>query len=64
MKIDKNQTIAMILKNCPKSIKVFEKFNMGCASCLGIENETLEMGAIMHGIDVDELIKELNEACK
>ncbi|MDE7169683.1 MAG: DUF1858 domain-containing protein, partial [Mucispirillum sp.] len=30
--------------------------NMGCLSCMGIQNETLEKGCLMHGLDVDEIM--------
>jgi len=35
---------------------------MGCIGCMGATTETIENGAKMHDIDVDALIKELNES--
>ena len=60
MKIDKNTKIADILKEKPDAAEIFEKYNMGCISCLGIQNETLEKGALMHGISVEEILDEIN----
>jgi len=61
MKIEKHTKIADILKEKPEAVKIFEKYNMGCTSCLGLQHETLERGALMHGIDVDMLIEEINK---
>lgn len=60
MKIEKNTKIADILKEKSDAIKIFEKYNMGCISCLGIQNETLEKGALMHGVSVEEILDEIN----
>ena len=38
---------------------LFEK-GMHCIGCGMAGFETLEQGALVHGIDVDELVKELN----
>lgn len=61
MKIDRNTKIADILKEKADAIEVFEKYKMGCISCLGIQNETLEKGALMHGLSVQELLDEINK---
>ena len=37
MAISKDTLIADILKETPGSKDIFEKFNMGCISCLGIQ---------------------------
>jgi hybrid cluster-associated redox disulfide protein len=36
---------------------------MGCIGCMGAATETIENGAKMHDIDVEALLKELNELC-
>ena len=61
MEISKDMVIADVLRKYPKAVDVFEKFNMGCVSCLGVQNETLEKGCMMHGINVDELVKALQD---
>jgi hybrid cluster-associated redox disulfide protein len=45
----------------PKTAEVFERFGMGCIGCMGITMETIENGAKMHHISLEELIKELND---
>ncbi|HBK53025.1 MAG TPA: disulfide oxidoreductase, partial [Syntrophomonas wolfei] len=43
---------------------VFGQFNMGCLGCSGALFETLEQGALAHGIDVDAMLKALNDLIK
>jgi hybrid cluster-associated redox disulfide protein len=60
MNIDKNSLISAIIREYPAAVDVFERFNMGCASCLGLQSESLEKGCLMHGLDLDEVIAALN----
>lgn len=60
--LKKDMKIAEVLKKYPKTSKVFDDFNMGCISCMGIQNETIEKGCLMHGIDVNLLIRELEKS--
>lgn len=60
MKITKEMTIEEVLEKNPETRDVFAKFGMGCIICSGALMETVEEGAQAHGIDIDELIKELN----
>lgn len=64
MIITKDTIIADVLKSVPGSVDIFEKYNMGCFSCMGVQKESLEKGCLMHGIDVDGLIKELQTIVK
>ena len=61
MKITKNMKISEIIKNYPKSILIFMKYGLSCVGCPLAMNETLEEGAKVHGIDVNDLLKELNK---
>jgi hybrid cluster-associated redox disulfide protein len=40
------------------------KHGMHCLGCAAAHFETLEQGCGAHGIDVDELVKDLNAAVK
>ena len=42
MIITKDTLTADILKNINGAKEFFESLNMGCLSCMGIQNETLE----------------------
>ena len=55
--ITKNDGIMDTVKNYPATGEVFRAFGMGC---LGFE--TIEQGAVAHGMDMEQLIAALNEA--
>lgn len=60
MIIKKDTLTADILKNINGVKEFFESLNMGCLSCMGIQNETLEKSCLMHGLDIEEIMKKLN----
>ena len=47
-----------------KAKEFFESLNMGCLSCMGIQNETLEKSCLMHGLDIEEIMEKLKELDK
>ena len=60
--INKNMVIGDVLDKKPAAEKVIAKyFGNACFSCPGVRMESLELGASIHGIDVDTMIKEINE---
>jgi hybrid cluster-associated redox disulfide protein len=44
----------------PEVPKVLGKYNLGCIGCMGAMKETLEQGAIAHGLDVNDILRDLN----
>jgi hybrid cluster-associated redox disulfide protein len=63
-KIIKEMSFIQAIQAHPKAAEVLAKYDMGCIGCMGAAGETIEQGAIAHGVDVDELIKELNNLFK
>jgi len=61
-KITKEMTFFEIMRTYPESVKVLQKYNLGCIGCMGAQNESLEQGARAHGLDVESLLKDLNAA--
>ena len=61
-KITRDMTFFEVMRTYPESLKVLQKYNMGCVGCMGAQNESLVQGANAHGIDPDELLKDLNAA--
>ncbi|MCX6826009.1 MAG: DUF1858 domain-containing protein [candidate division Zixibacteria bacterium] len=60
MKITKDSTIGEIIENIPQAGPIIQKyFHGGCFECPGVKMETLEMGAMLHGHDVETIIAEL-----
>ena len=60
--ITKDMTFFEVMRTFPESVKVLQKHNLGCVGCMGAQNESLEQGANAHGLDVNELLKDLNAA--
>ncbi|PLX91631.1 MAG: disulfide oxidoreductase [Desulfuromonas sp.] len=58
--IDKATKMAEILKCHPQAKEVLESFGLCCSTCSGAKHESLEQGAINHGLDVNELLNRLN----
>lgn len=59
-RINKNMTFHQVLQMSPQVAKVLGSFNLGCVGCMGAINETLEQGATAHGLDVNDILRELN----
>jgi hybrid cluster-associated redox disulfide protein len=59
-KINKYMTFHQVLQMSPQVAKVLGGFNLGCVGCMGAINETLEQGATAHGLDVNDILRELN----
>ena len=63
-KINKDMTFNEVLRAYPDTVKVFRKYGMNCFGCLGAEEESIEYGAIAHGVDTDSLLDDLNKVMK
>jgi len=59
-KVNKEMTFHQVLQMDPRVGKVLASFNLGCIGCMGAMHETLEQGAMAHGLDVDEIVNALN----
>ncbi|MEA3407509.1 MAG: DUF1858 domain-containing protein [Chloroflexota bacterium] len=62
MAITKHMRIAEIVQKHPEAIRIFFEHGLVCAGCAAARFENLEQGALAHGIDVDALVEDLNEA--
>lgn len=63
-KITKNTTIGEALKLNPNAEVILQGFGMHCVHCPMSQMETLEQAGSVHGIDVDLMVKKLNEEVK
>ena len=59
-KINKDMTFAQVMQMSPEVATVLRKYNLGCIGCMGAQNESLEQGCSAHGLDVNEVLKDLN----
>ncbi|MFC1595872.1 DUF1858 domain-containing protein [Candidatus Margulisiibacteriota bacterium] len=62
--ITKDMSITDIIQNYPQTIPVFQKHNLGCIGCFAASGETLEAGLTVHGLNVAEILAELNQAAE
>ncbi len=60
--ITKDMTIGEILKKAPDIAPVLMEAGMHCLGCPASQGESLEEAAMVHGIDVDALMKAIEEA--
>ena len=60
MKIDKNIKIGELLEIAPEKAEILLDAGMHCLGCPASQAETLEEACEVHGIDVEELLKQLN----
>jgi hybrid cluster-associated redox disulfide protein len=59
--ITKKMLIGDVVKEYPKSVEIMMEHGMQCVGCHVATWETIEQGATGHGIDIDQLIKDLNK---
>ncbi len=60
-KITKDMTFAELIKLGSKAAEKLADRGLFCGGCPMAQFETIEAGARAHGVDVDELIRELND---
>ena len=61
MEIVKEMRISDVLEIAPQTAEIFMGFGMSCFACPMGEGETIEEAAMVHGIDLEELLKMLNQ---
>lgn len=61
MKIEKTTKIGELLENAPEKAEILLQAGMHCLGCPASQEETLEEACSVHGINVEELVEELNK---
>lgn len=62
MKFTKDSLIGDVIASSPAAMKVIEKhFGNGCFTCPGVKMESISFGSMMHNMDPEKIVKELNE---
>ena len=64
MEITRQTIIGEVLGEHPECISVFEAHGMDCRVCMGAASDTIEEGCLMHSVDLDRLLEELQECCR
>ena len=60
--ISKDMTIAQIMMADPDVVPVLLSTGMHCIGCPASQGETLEEAAMVHGIDIDDLMNAIHSA--
>ena len=58
--ITKDTIIGDILDIAPQVAPVFMAIGMHCLGCPSSRGETVEQACMVHGVDVDDLLEQLN----
>jgi hybrid cluster-associated redox disulfide protein len=61
MAITKDTLIGDLLKEKPEAAEVLFQYGMGCIGCPSSQMESLAEAAQVHGMDLNELMKAINE---
>ena len=59
--ITKEMGLMDVIKKYPQTVQVFQKHGLGCIGCALANFETVEQGAMSHGMELDPLLEDLNE---
>ncbi len=66
-KINKDMTLGELVTKHPETVEVMFKYGLHCVGCHMAAHETIEQGAMAHGMDgkvIEKMLKEMNEAAK
>ena len=57
----KDSTLGEVIQKKPDGVAILMGFGMHCFGCPVTQFETLEEAAVVHGVELDYLLKKLNE---
>ena len=59
--ITKDMGIMEVVAKWPEAADVFMQHGMGCLGCAAARFESIEQGAMAHGMDIEALLADLNK---
>jgi hybrid cluster-associated redox disulfide protein len=60
--VTKDSVIGEVIRDHPEAREIIQKyFGGGCFTCPGINMESISFGSMMHNVDPEKIIKEINE---
>lgn len=60
-KIKKEMLVSDIVMNHPELVDPLMQMGMHCISCYASQMETLEEAAMVHGLNPDDIVEDLND---
>ncbi|HLC20629.1 MAG TPA: DUF1858 domain-containing protein [Candidatus Methylomirabilis sp.] len=61
MMVTAEMKIDNVVRQYPETVKVFSRYGVGCLGCSAAEYDDIAHGARVHGVNLDQLLRELNE---
>ncbi len=61
MKFSKDTNLSEIIEKAPEKVDILLEAGMHCIGYMASQFESLEEACMVHGIDVDELVQQLNK---
>jgi hybrid cluster-associated redox disulfide protein len=58
--ITKDMIIGDIIRTYPATVQIFASYGLECYECQIADLETVEHGAVVHKVDINRLLSELN----
>jgi hybrid cluster-associated redox disulfide protein len=62
--VTKNMSIAEVVMKWPETAGAFMENGLHCYGCAAARFETIEQGAMAHGVDPEKLIEAINDSIK
>jgi len=60
--VTKDSVIGEVIREHPRARDVIQKyFGGGCFTCPGINMESISFGSMMHNLDPEKIVNEINE---
>ncbi len=60
--VTRDSIIGEVIRESPGAREVIQKyFGGGCFTCPGINMESISFGSMMHNLDPEKIVKEINE---
>ncbi len=60
MEYTKNMLVGDVIRSNPETVGVLMEMGLSCVGCPGSQMESLEEAAMVHGIDIEVMLKKLN----
>ncbi|MGC9365709.1 MAG: DUF1858 domain-containing protein [bacterium] len=59
--INGQMSLTEVIQKYPDTVKILQKHNLHCLGCILAAGESLEDGLRAHGLNVEQVIAEMNE---
>ncbi len=61
-KITESTRVNDMMKKHPETVPVLKQYHLDCIGCMGAEQESLRNVSWQHGVNLEKLLRDLNQA--